>query len=122
MPYIKPEDRARMDGGANPETPGELSYVITRNTLYAMKLHGKKEYAWFAQQIGGQLRVLVHELIRQEREALNAPPWEAPTGPPDAEAGARFLTMLHFNSRAIEPYEETKRAENGDLEGFGGQA
>jgi hypothetical protein len=30
MPYVKGNDRARLDAGGAPETAGELNYVITK--------------------------------------------------------------------------------------------
>ena len=30
MPYVKRTERARLDGGGAPETPGDLNYLITR--------------------------------------------------------------------------------------------
>ncbi len=30
MPYVDAEARERLDGGAPPETPGELNYAITK--------------------------------------------------------------------------------------------
>jgi len=30
MPYVKKTERARLDGGGQPATPGDLNYLITR--------------------------------------------------------------------------------------------
>lgn len=85
MPYIKPADRARLDGAIdelaalmNPEQrAGELNYTINRLML---KLVGEGKY------------VDINELI-----------------------GALECAKLEFYRRKAAPYEDKKAKENGDL-------
>lgn len=37
MPYIKQKDRARMDRGGYPETPGELNYLISKSVAKVLE-------------------------------------------------------------------------------------
>lgn len=51
MPYVKNSDRIRLDSGANPETAGELNYMITK-TVDAYLNRKSPGYADFNEAIG----------------------------------------------------------------------
>ena len=80
MPYIKPDQRARVDT-YGPATPGELNYAITR---------------------------LISRYMPQMRQHLS---YEALNEVLGALEGAK----LEFVRRVVVPYEDRKRAENGDV-------
>lgn len=56
MPYIRPEDRSRLDAGEAPTSAGELNYVVTRAVdAYLSRsatLDGRTRYAHLNEAIG----------------------------------------------------------------------
>ena len=52
MPYIKSEDRARIDDGGAPKTAGELNYAITRIVDDFLVQKGGVRYAHINEVIG----------------------------------------------------------------------
>lgn len=52
MPYIAEEDRMRIDGGARPESAGELNYAITRLVDQYLIDRGGIRYAHLNEAIG----------------------------------------------------------------------
>jgi len=52
MPYIEEKDRKRLDGGGNPETPGELNYAITRLVDEYLMRKGEMRYAYLNEVLG----------------------------------------------------------------------
>jgi hypothetical protein len=56
MPYIAPEARERIDAGGEPETPGELNYLLTRAVdaylRRAAEREGRIRYADLNEVIG----------------------------------------------------------------------
>jgi uncharacterized protein DUF6899 len=86
MPYIKVDDRLEIDDlGHNPETPGELNYVIT---LQLIRYLNKKADA-------GKKPVGYTEL----NEVI----------------GVLEACKLEFYRRIVTPYENLKIKQNGDV-------
>jgi hypothetical protein len=52
VPYIDVEARARLDNGGQPETAGELNYVISRAVDEYLIRKGKLRYAHLNEVIG----------------------------------------------------------------------
>lgn len=52
MPYVSAEARERLDGGADPATPGELNYAITRLVDDYLRRKGGLRYAHLNEVIG----------------------------------------------------------------------
>jgi hypothetical protein len=52
MPYVDAEARSRLDGGAKPETPGELNYLITRLVDEYLVRKGGLRYSHLNEAIG----------------------------------------------------------------------
>ncbi len=52
MPYIAPEDRARLDRGEAPASAGELNYAITRLVDAYMERAGGIRYARLNEVVG----------------------------------------------------------------------
>lgn len=52
MPYIVPDARVRLDGGGDPETPGELNYAITRLVDAYLTRKGGIRYAHLNEVVG----------------------------------------------------------------------
>ena len=63
MPYIKSEDRERLETGADPQNPGELNYLITKMLLKYLKLKGKN-YAHL-NEVMGVLNCVTQEFYRR---------------------------------------------------------
>lgn len=63
MPYIKPEDRKRLEAGEDPQNPGELNYLITVMLLKYLKQKGKN-YAHL-NEVMGVLNCVTHEFYRR---------------------------------------------------------
>lgn len=51
MPYVRKTDRARLDGGGEPKTPGELNYVISKK-IDSYLTHKGVSYANLNEVIG----------------------------------------------------------------------
>lgn len=87
MPYISKVEREAIDRGeAGPDTPGTLSYAITRDIQHFLDEAGQpghykmKGYAAYA-----------------------------------IVAGVLVLTLFEFVRRIVNPYEDNKIAINGDV-------
>lgn len=52
MPYVDEEARIRLDGGAAPENPGDLNYVITRTVDEYLTRKGGIRYSHINEVIG----------------------------------------------------------------------
>ena len=52
MPYVKPEDRIRLDKGNAPQNAGELNYIITRILDEYLELKGNIRYVYLNEVIG----------------------------------------------------------------------
>lgn len=93
MPYIDPEQKLALDQGSVPTDPGQLNYVLTRECIRYLEqravLH-KDQGGW----TGG-----LRPSYEDRAEVLNA-----------LEAA-----KLEFYRRALAPYEDDKKVENGDV-------
>jgi hypothetical protein len=52
VPYISAEARVRLDGGARPETAGELNYAITRLVDAYLQARGEIRYVHLNEVVG----------------------------------------------------------------------
>lgn len=52
MPYIDADARERLDGGGDPQTPGELNYAITRLVDEYLVRRGGIRYAHLNEVVG----------------------------------------------------------------------
>ncbi len=52
MPYVAPDARARLDGGGDPDAPGELNYAITRIVDDYLVRKGGLRYAHLNEVVG----------------------------------------------------------------------
>jgi len=63
MPYIKPEQRQKLDKDPRPSDPGELNYLLTRQLLRYLEDKGMK-YATI-NEIMGVLNCVTQEFYRR---------------------------------------------------------
>lgn len=128
MPYILQEDKDRLNKGGNPWTPGELTYLITKEMLDAQGGHGP---------LKAGIRTHVHSYIEGQghsfatysavmgclccahEEYRRRGGWGAVTGAPlDLPQWPLRVALdysVEFYDYVIAPYEDRKIRENGDV-------
>jgi hypothetical protein len=89
MPYVTERRRAELDDGAKPVTPGDLNYLVTG---------------------------LVDDYLNRRLPA-SPPPAARPLSYADINevVGVLECAKLELYRRVAAPYEDRKRAENGDV-------
>ncbi len=125
MPYIEYRRRVCLAGDSPPRTPGELTYLFTRSLLgsptpdilrAALDRHvalyrdyaGEDSFSTFA-EILGSLAATELEYLRREPELR---PSERVDG---SMLGELDSAALDLYGSAVAPYEDAKKAENGDV-------
>ncbi len=117
MPYIDQPSRGRLDRGGNPSNPGELTYVLTLDTVNGrdaehithvlvryVESQGKC-FQTFAEILGSleatELELLRRRMVSRDRLLL-----------PLAQLGR---VKRSFYSTVIGPYEDSKILAHGDI-------
>lgn len=139
MPYIKADDRPRLDAGGVPQTPGELNYLISTRIKKLVDEKGKS-YALFndiivdledakeavaemvrLDEFAGEIADLAFKYIFQIGELsekdmkVRGVEAEVAIRRMNSARGAIECAKLEFYARVVRPYEETKIVENGDV-------